>query len=293
MDLVIYFFICLLIYISIKKIRLQIFQMVSNNSFNSKIKRMPLIKKINFYVIELQNTMIKTKFFLNIYIIIILSIIIFFITFYISYNYLDLMFTSILLSTFSFFLPSYIIRNLYYKYKEEIISNFPIYCISLKNYTSSSNDIVFAIKKAEARYPLDVYMQKFNISVENGISVYDSFENLKKSINIKTINGFITLLQYANLNGGDFNQILDKYSKILLKINLKREKEKDEIFSSKIILIILFLIDLYILNSFVFSNYEYKKIITSNLIGQLIININIISQIIIIFMISRRNKMEE
>ncbi len=263
------------------------------NLLKDKIKKISFISQINYYIIELKNLKISSKNFLNILSILILSFLISILTFYLSYIYFNIISTSLILSIISFFIPINLIKKIYVKQKEKILEVFPMYCIYLKNYTNSTNDIVIAMKKIETDYPLNIFIHKFNLSIEKGIRVYDAFEDLKRKINIKIINNFITLLQYAYINGSNFSKLLDKYANILVKTNIQKEKEKEELLSSKIVIYVLMIINAYIIHSFVFLNEEYRNVIVNSAIGKLIININIISHFMIFLLMKKNLKMEE
>jgi len=265
-----------------------------NSETICKIRGLSFVKKI-VYTLDESNLILKIG---NINIvstltILIITIAISIITFIISYNFLHIFSSSLIISIFSSFLPYLIIKSFSYHKKTKILNNFPNYIISLKNYTDVSNDIIEAFRRATVEEPLKTYIEKFNVSLQKGVKIYDAFESLKKSINIKKINEFITLLQFCYMYGGDFGNLLDKFSKIQMKTNLQREKEKQKIFSSKLVLIILILLNMYILFGFVMTNSEYYNILVKTFIGNLILNINILSYIFIFYMYIQLNKMED
>jgi Flp pilus assembly protein TadB len=259
-----------------------------------KIRELSFIKKI-IYSLDEANLSLKVGNIniISLLTILILTIVVFIITFLITYNFLHLFSSSLIISIFSLFLPYLIIKYFSYCRKIKILKNFPNYIISLKNYTDVNNDIIEAFRRATVEEPLKTYIEKFNISLQKGVKIYDAFESLKSSINIKKINEFITLLQFCYVYGGDFGNLLDKFSKIQMKTNLQREKEKQKIFSSKLVLIILILLNMYILFGFVLTNNEYYNILVKTFIGNLILNINILSYIFIFYMYILLNKMED
>ena len=258
------------------------------------------VVKINYNKIE--NYIKNKRYFINLnnylnsigiykkylqYLIIILSLIFSIIIYFISFKIFNVISTSILISIFSFFIPYNLITRIYYKRKEKIIKLFPTYIITLKTYTQLTNDIIIAFRNAKTIEPLKTYIDRFNIYVEKGINVFDSLELLKKDIDIKQISDFLSSIQVCYINGGNFNILLNRYAKLLLKSNLQKEKEEQEIFSSITVLIILIVINLMLLFLFVFSDSEYKAIITTTFTGKLILNINILSYIFIYFIIKK------
>lgn len=272
------------IIIMYKKIyNLKKYRKTINNVYINKLNSIILDSKLN----------IRVKNLSAVSIIIILSILFFIIAFIIAFSYFDVFSTSFILSLISSFIPYFILKYKIYSYKQKIINIFPNYAMSLKNYTDVNNDIVEAFKRADTQEPLKSYINKFNISIQKGIRIFDAFETLKADIGIKRINEFITLLQFCQINGGNFTVLLDKFCKIQMKINIQKEKEKQEIFSSKLVLVILIIINIYVLFGFILQSSEYFDILTNTFIGKLILNLNVLSYILIIYIYTKLNKMEE
>jgi len=195
-----------------------------------------------------------------------------------------------LISIISFFIPYFLIEKLYKLQKEKIINNFPLYILTLKNYIYSTNNILIAFKKAVIPDYLFVYINKFNISIQKGISVVQAFENLKKDINIDIINDFLTVLLNCHINGGNVTNLLNKYSEQLTKINIRKEKEKQQNLTNIMILGILVIINIFLLLNFIYTNEKYKEIMTTTIIGKSIINFNVLSYLIIFLLHRNINK---
>jgi Flp pilus assembly protein TadB len=64
--------------------------------------------------------------------------------------------------------------------------------------------------------------EKFNYKIQRGVNVYEAFESLKKDINIKKIDGFITACQICYKNGGNFENILIQFSSTITKENIQK-----------------------------------------------------------------------
>lgn len=247
------------------------------------ISKKNIFINLNNYFTSLRVNNIKRSSYFTIIFSFIFSIIIYFI----SYKIFSIYSTSILISVFCFFIPYNFVKRLYYNKKGKILNMFPTYIITLKTYTQVTNDIIIAFKNAKVVEPLKTYIDRFNMYVEKGINVIEAFEILKKDIDISKISDFISSLQICYINGGDFSILLQRYANLLSKINLQREKEEQENFSSILVLSILVIINLILLFSFVFANYEYKVIITQTFVGKIILNINIVSYVFIYFMIKK------
>lgn len=268
-------------------------KIINTTNIKSKIHNSNLIKKISFYIEYLIDIDIKLFYFFRPITIILISIIISILVFVISYKFLCVFSSALILSIYSFFIPYIILQYLYNKNRRKILDIFPTYILSLKNYTNTSNDIIVAMKKVEIDPPLMIFIDKFNLLIDKGISVYDCFEKLKLDINIKKISEFITTLQNCYINGGNFSKLLDRYSKIINNINTQKEKESQENFSSILVLIILIVINIFLIITFVYSNTTYKSIVINSFVGKVILNINIISYLLVFYFIKKINKLEE
>ena len=211
----------------------------------------------------------------------VICFILFIVAYLLSFNFLKLHTTSFLIACMFSIVPYIILKILIKNRKNKILELFPSYLVNLKTYTRVDNNIINAISKVSVSKPLKRYIEIFNISNKNGVSIFKSFEILKKNINIDKISNFLTLLQHCSISGGDVTKILDKYAKMQMRINLRDEKEKQSIFTSKLSLVILVIINIYILFGFILSNTDNYILITTTLVGQIILNINIISLSII------------
>lgn len=250
---------------------------------NFKIKLEKKIKK------DLANTKIF-NFSINVIYLKLFSVIISIVIFFTCYKLFNIISCSLVLAIVSLRLPYIIKIETEKKRKNNILKSFPSYLVCLKNYINTKNDIIYAMKKVNVEEPLNSYINMFNNNIQNGVSIVDGFEMLKNSIGINKLNGFFVATQYSYINGGDFANILDKYSKFLLQDNIRDEKSKQELLFTKIIIFIMMFINVVVLFSFVFSNIEYKNIVTGTFIGKIIININIITYILIYFI---ERKLEE
>lgn len=247
----------------------------------SKVNKCNYVDKLNFYILELKKANENKYKYLSKYLINVISIIFSIIIFFISYYIFDIYSTAVLISCISFSIPYLIIQQLYLSNRQKILDNFPMYILTLKNYVYYTNDVILAFKKARIPQCLLAYINKFNISIEKGLSLVQAFDELKKNINIDIISDFLSSVLTCHLNGGNICMLLNKYAEMLTKINIKKAKRKQENLSSIIIFFILVIINIFLLFSFVYGNPTYKEIMTTNLIGKIIINSNILSYFII------------
>ncbi|MEG0872543.1 MAG: hypothetical protein RSE00_01585 [Clostridia bacterium] len=266
---------------------------INSGIIESKISGLGFFEKIRCSVLQIENMNNKSNKILTPFFIILLSFAFFVIAYVVSYKLFKLVSTSCIIAAFSFFLPHIILKSFVSFQKQKIIEIFPTYAIALKNYTKVSNDIIIAFKKVQTQKPLAIYIDRFNLSIEKGIKIYDCFERLKQDINIKKINEFIGAAQMCYINGGDFSKLLEKYAKILTKTNMQKAKEKEESFGSKLVLYILIGINIYLLFAFVLANFEYKQILMGSFLGKTILNINILSYMVIFIFIKKLSKMDE
>ena len=167
-----------------------------------------------------------------------------------------------------------------------------MYTLSLKNYTDIDNNIIYAFSQSLPNENIKKYIEKFNTSVLSGVNVYSAFETLKEDINIEEVSQFINLLQNCYINGGNFSQVIDKYSKLQTKVNIQKEKQNQELQSSKITLIVLICLSFFMVFGFVLNNEVYKDIILNTVGGKIILTVNMLTYIVMYIMYLKIVKME-
>lgn len=264
---------------------------IAKINIKSKIAKLSFIQKLQMYIIK--NCEISYNKFISPVILVIISLIIGIITYFVSYKVIKIFSSSVILSIYFTILPIQIIKFIKEYNKRRVLSVFPIYLATLKNYTKTQNDIVSAFKNSKPNKEIEPYITSFNNKVENGVKVYDAFEEMKEEIKISKISDFITILEYCYINGGNFTPLIDKYTNTIMKINIQNESDKEKSFSTKAVLIILIVINLYMLFGFVMANPLYKDIIINTFFGKLIVNINILSYLIIFIIFQKIDEMEE
>lgn len=268
---------------------------IIKNKKMSYLDRLKYIKKLNIAIYDFKNLNAKSSkyVFLNNLTILIFSTAFSIVSYVIFYKILKIKSSALIIAILNFFLPYYILRLVIYFARQKILKQFPEYILNLKKYVGVSNNILLAFKNAKATFPLSVYIERFNISIEKGINVYDAFERLKTDINIEKITKFITIIENCYLNGGNFEKLLDRYAKFLINRNIQKEKQKQNSYSAKLVICILILINIYIIYSFIYKNKEYFNIMTQTIPGIVIVNFNILSYIFMIYMIFKINNEEE
>lgn len=266
---------------------------IKRNVIKNRIYTLNYIRKINYLISYIQKMSNGKIMYIKIYNVIIISLVFSLVIFIISFIYLKIFSSALILSIYSFFIPYLLLKNIYQEYKNKINNIFPSYIISLKNYTQVKNDIVIAFKNVDVEDPLKIFINKFNLLVEKGINISDAFEQLRNDINIKKINEFLKAVENCYISGGSFSILLDKYSKILIKMNTQKEKQIQENISSIIVLVILVIINIFLIINFIYSNDEYKLIIINSFVGKTILNINILSYLVIYYFINKLKKLEE
>lgn len=209
------------------------------------------------------------------------------------YAYLKLKLFSI--SVLIFFIILFIIflsfDHLILLHKKRLFKELPNYIISLKNYTLTNNNILYAFANTTPPKVYQNYISKFNTKITSGISENIAFNSLRTSIDIEKVNEFLIILEKCHFNGGDSSKLLSKYSNILASIIRQNELLAQKTSFVKLVLLILTFINVYLINNFIFSNDKYTQILISSLIGEIILNFNIISFASIMYFVIRPERM--
>ena len=218
------------------------------------------------------------------------------IIFYISYFLLNRMYNSTFLSIVQalpvVFLP-YVFSSIVIQIERyKILKILPNFCINIKNQLVKDNNIVLAIKNVKVLSPLKKYIDSFVVNVNNSMEVSTAFSVLKKQVDINEFSQLISLFQICYQNGGEFINVLEKYIKFLLNKISNKEKEKQDANSSILILIIMGIMSIFILLFYIIKNNENKTLMLSTGIGNAILLINIFSYIYCFWAIFKIYRME-
>lgn len=177
--------------------------------------------------------------------------------------------------------------------KKRIKNQLPSYIINIKNHVENSNNIALAMRDTEVLEPLSKYIRKFNNIITSGVNIQKAFDILKSEVDIKIFTSFVNAVATCNDNGGNFNDVLSRFSEITTKENIEKEKLKETTYSSMLTLGIMLLINIYILITFVFSNGEYLKLIKETIVGNIILNLSILTYAFIGYLIIKIYGTEE
>lgn len=225
-------------------------------------------------------------------IILIISLVLSIIVFFISIFFIKIPSTAVILSLITLTIP-YIIIDLFLNvYMQRIRTSLPSYIVNLKSNIDISNDIIKAIRITRVEAPLSYSIDNFNEKVKRGINVVKCFDELKEDINIEMFSSLIDALKICYTNGGEYNSILDKYIDISSKQNTEKAKVSEESSTIIITLIVMVIINIFLFIAVVLGNNEYREIILGTIPGHIIINFGIISYIVILYFVYKIYKME-
>lgn len=255
--------------------------------FSLKLKENKVFKDIETIIVNLedQKKINKKRIIITPIIILLLSVITFVSSYTLLYTIFKVKSTALILAVPGVYLPQFFLKYILDRQKSRMLDNLPTYILNLKNKVSSSQDIISAIKTTRVEEPLSIYINRFNLKVDRGVNIVESFENLKEDIGIKKVYSFISACQICYINGGNFTAILNRFSEIITKDNIQREKLKESSYTSIITLFVMFLMNLYLMFAFVFKNVEYANIIRKTFGGVVILNFTAITYIVIMYLI--------
>lgn len=251
---------------------------ITKNKISSSI-----LEKYNELINEIYSRQLFScnKKVINIQSVLIISTILFVIMLLLCYKITKILSTSLILASQTYVLPYLILKYLIDNEKKQMLYILPSYIVNLKNYIQQENNIIAAMKNVPCVQPLEKYIKSFNMQVERGMNVKKAIEELKKQVGIVKFSELLSTIEACYSNGGNFENILNKYIEIISKENIHKEKIKEKAYSSVIILCIMIVINIYLVFSFILSNQKYANIIQNSIIGRIILDINAISYILI------------
>lgn len=264
------------------------------NKFKSKIIQTKPYKKLSEYIgISLKRKLVPKKTNrLNPIILLIITFCIFGIFFIIFYSYIKVPTTALILSLPFLFSPVILFKLLLNHEKSKIIKALPMYVVNIKNHIDRDNNIIGAIQRTTVEEPLKKYVDGFKNNISRGMNVIEAFNNFKNEVNVKAFNDFVNACQVCYLNGGDFNNVLERYINIITKENIHKESAREKAYADILTLLIMIVLNVLVVVMFVFTNNEYASIMRETFFGKLVLNFNAISYILIAYLISKIYKEE-
>lgn len=267
---------------------------IQTNKFKSKIIQTKPYRKISEYIsISLKRRFVPEKTNkLNPSILLIIMFCLFGIFFTIFYSYIKVSSTALILSLPFLFSPLILFKILLNREKSNIIKLLPMYVVNIKNHIDTDNNIIGAIQSTTVSQPLRKYVDNFKNNISRGMNVAEAFDNLRKEVNVKAFDGFVNACQVCYLNGGDFNNVLERYINIITKENIHKESTKEKAYSDILTLLIMVVLNVLVIVMFIFTNEEYATIMRGTFFGRFILNSNALSYILIAYLISKIYKEE-
>ncbi len=257
------------------------------------IQTKPYIKLSEYISVSLKKKLILMKCnSLTPILLVIIMLALFAIFFIIFYSYVKVVTTSLILSLPFLFSPIIAFKILLNHEKSRIIKILPMYVVNIKNHIDRDNNIIGAIKRTTVEEPLKKYIDSFRNNISRGMNVIEAFNILRQDVNIKVFDGFVNACQVCYLNGGDFNEVLERYINIITKENIHKETTREKAYADIITLLIMVILNVLVAVMFVFTNKEYASIMRETVFGKLVLNFNALSYILIAYLISRIYKEE-
>lgn len=252
------------------------------------------LKKLENCVAEIKQRQLLNKYskYLDVTNLNIISLIIFGLAYLLFNNIYNSCIIS-LIQAFPLIAIPYIVLSIVIQIERyNIIKTLPNFCINIKNQMIKNNNIILAIKNIKVLPPLKKYVDQFIINVNNSMDVSVAFATLKKQVDVKEFSELISLFQICYQNGGDFVNILEKYIKFLLNKISNKEKEKQDAYSSILILVIMVIMNIFIMVFFIIKNVENKEVILGTPAGNLILLLNVLSYIYCLWAVLKIYRME-
>lgn len=192
------------------------------------------------------------------------------------------------------FLPIFILLIISDVYEVKLENNIISYIMQLKNQARINNDIIVCFQNTVkyAQKPLSLYINIFLLEVDQGVSLYTAFNNLKSKVNNDKFKQLITNLENCYFNGGNLYTLLEKTQNVFMKLQSERNKRNEDTMSARIVLIILIAISIFIYFKFINFNQDNFNIMINDWFGRFILYSNFFSIWIMLFLIINVKKFD-
>lgn len=267
-------------------------ELLKYHNKNKKVKikvKLNLLHKINF---KIEKANLKRNAFINPITIIVMSIFCFIISYFGIFNFLKIIFLSIIISTPSLLIPI-VILDMIGGYKTSIMEKAILnFLLQLKNYTKINNDIVYAMSEVKTVEPLQSYINTFLIQIGSGIKFENAIEDLKEKINIDVFKNFLTHVEHCYLYGGNFTKLLDRSYKMIEEIQKEKKNRIQETKSARLALFILIFLDIIVYVVNIKNESGNFAIMKKTVLGNLILYWNFISMGLLVLLANKVKKLD-
>lgn len=263
--------------------------------YYEKNKRVKLKTKLNVFHkinILIDRSSVKRSILVNPVTIIILCFTCLGLCYVLTKRIFEIPLLSMIISAPSFGLPI-IVLSIIANYREKRIEGALLnFLLQLKNYTKINNDIVYAFQSVKVIEPLQSFIDKFLIEVNRGVKFEIAMEHLKEKIHIKSFLELLNNIQYCYLYGGSFSELISKNYKMIDELQKEKMARLQETKSSRLVLLILIALDLFVYFTFITGNPDNYKIMKTTLFGKVILYWNFISMWLLLLLSNRVKKLE-
>ena len=167
----------------------------------------------------------------------------------------------------------YVVANrLMIKHKEKLISEIPMFFMSIKNNFKITNDIIKSLCNTNKKLEISKYFKNIEYEIETGKTIEVILNQVQASLAIDELNTFFIIIINCYKYGGDYKKIIENEEKVIVKNRknknefIKKEKEIDMV-------IILFILG----NIFLVINNYFLNVNKINNVEKIIYYIDIIS----------------
>lgn len=255
----------------------------NTHSIIQKIEQLVVKSNINMYLP-----------WLNVRIILFISVILGVLAFVSSYRFLNNAFTSIVFFIAFGLIPIYILELLTNYYNSKIEKSFLYFLNILSNFAQLKDDVFFAFEKSIGYVdePLNGYCKTFVEEVKRGLPVEEALNNFKDKLGNNRFKLFLNNTQLCVKHGGSFLKLAATNLESVKQLQIEKARRKNETALGRGLIYVMMGINI-VLAVYMFNVYpDTLERIKSDFYGQLVVLVNTVNLFIAFYLSLKLEKLD-
>lgn len=231
--------------------------------------KMSVIDRVELFLIDKSNIR-RFLPFMNFYILLLLSLLLFIISYFFIYDFLQFSISSIIIAAVFFFIPSIVLEVMGF-YNSDFTRKKLAYFISiLVQWIGVKEDIIYAFEKSipAISEPLKSYIKDMIIQVKMGMDAEDALTLLQMKIGNPQFMDFILNIKQSIKFRGDIKMLLKNMEAQFYKLEKEFNRRKISTFWDRIYIIFAMVLVIAVAYYFIKSNPKALNYYTNTMAGK-------------------------
>ncbi len=236
--------------------------------------KMSFVDKVELFLIDKSNIRRYIPF-MNFYVLLLMSSLVFFITYITIYDFLRFLPSSAIIAGVFFFMPSIVLEIMGFYNSDYTRRKLGYFISVLMQWIDVKEDIIYAFEKAipVIGEPLKSYIRDMTVQVRRGMDPQDALTILKMKIDNPQFTDFILNIKQNIKYRGDLKVLLNNMEEQFYKLEQEFNRRKISTFWDKIYIVLAMILVVIIAFMLIRSNPKALNFYTNTIEGKMYITL--------------------